>query len=294
LNERKFEDAKPSYEKALALDPKNAQLMAKLSRCYFNSDDFEKAYKYAEQAIEIDPTRFEAWVILGNRDYERDRYRDAEIKYNNALNNNPDYPFAYYNIALIYFYRDFKKAENYFQKAIQCAKNYYLGYVGLAELYKENNRLEEAYNLYKQAIAINPKVASIYISYAELLFQDQKYGEADNMCQKAALCDPLLPYEQNRIIKYYKQHPLYESFFEKYSDEQLLHFIRQDIPIIDELVEIIRNRKPLPPKIEYFPWFNRYQDLLTSVCEKYPSHTATQLLKKIEDQSLLKTTKIWM
>lgn len=78
-------------------------------------------------------------------------------KYLQALQINPNYAPAYYNIGVIFSETNlFEDALLYYSKAIEANKMYVEAYCNMGVIYKNTGRLEEAVAYYEKALALNP------------------------------------------------------------------------------------------------------------------------------------------
>jgi tetratricopeptide (TPR) repeat protein len=65
FDHQRYEEAAPHYEKALAKDPKNADVIVDAGVCYFNMGNLEKAKQYFQNAIKINDHHPNALYNLG-------------------------------------------------------------------------------------------------------------------------------------------------------------------------------------------------------------------------------------
>lgn len=101
----------------------------------------------------------EDYIYLGYLLEKIGRLKEAEEIYQKLIPLLPGEKLIYFNLGNVYFkMKEFKKAEEAYKKAIELDKNFADAYNNLAYLYfslKKN--LEEAKELVKKAIEINPK-----------------------------------------------------------------------------------------------------------------------------------------
>lgn len=72
-----------------------------------------------EEAVQVDPAYAEGYNGIGVSYYQADRYEEAEEHYKRALEANPAFPDAYYNLACLYALRgDKDKAFNYLRISV--------------------------------------------------------------------------------------------------------------------------------------------------------------------------------
>jgi tetratricopeptide (TPR) repeat protein len=85
----KYKEALSCYDKALELNPKNANAWINKGLYLYDFDRYEEAIKCYDKAIKIDPNLALAWAGKGASLYELKRYKEAKecIKRAKALSN---------------------------------------------------------------------------------------------------------------------------------------------------------------------------------------------------------------
>ena len=104
--------------KAVAKDPKFANVYSNRGNAYRDLKQYPNALKDYTMAIKLDPSHVKAYNNRGNIYYEQKKYQQALKDYNKCLQLNPNYRFAYVNRGLVYYQlknksracKDFKKA----------------------------------------------------------------------------------------------------------------------------------------------------------------------------------------
>jgi tetratricopeptide (TPR) repeat protein len=75
MEQKRLDDAKKDFEKALEIEPKYAPAASNLSAIYFKQKDYKKALEFAEKAIKSDPKYGSAYL---NRANAKEMLRDQE------------------------------------------------------------------------------------------------------------------------------------------------------------------------------------------------------------------------
>jgi superkiller protein 3 len=152
-----------------------------------------------EQAIALeanDPTYF---VALGDAYRATDDAIAAQEAYQSALalvEDNATIPV--YDLARVYFsigdfYADdgaIANAINAYQKAIDFAPNFPLGYVGMADMFVEMGEYRNANDYYKLAIELDPESSLIYTRLGLLLYAQGETELAMDAWRTAIDLDP--------------------------------------------------------------------------------------------------------
>jgi CRISPR-associated protein Csy1 len=149
-----------SVERALELDPRFVQAHHYLGILRGEAGDTVGAAAAFEQALRFDPGHARSWNNLGNAQRTLGRLEDAERSFARALASRPDYPLAAANLAEVQ--RDLgevERAEATLRQALSRAAGqtpYRPLLVLLAGLLRERGELDEAAQLYLQAIQAAP------------------------------------------------------------------------------------------------------------------------------------------
>lgn len=100
--QRKYEDAKTAYEKALDIEPKHAKTLGRTASFYVHRHRMDLALEFAIRAVTVQPDNPENHFILG-RAYEAvDNLDGAESAYLDALALDPEYELARYQLGIVY------------------------------------------------------------------------------------------------------------------------------------------------------------------------------------------------
>jgi len=104
--------------KAVAKDPKFANVYSNRGNAYRDLKQYPRALNDYNKAISLDPSHVKAYNNRGNIYYEQKKYQQALKDYNQCLRLKPNYTFAYINRGLVFYQlknksracKDFKKA----------------------------------------------------------------------------------------------------------------------------------------------------------------------------------------
>jgi tetratricopeptide (TPR) repeat protein len=114
LQQGKYDQAIPVFNKALALNPGYAEAYLNRGIAYRNKGQHDQAVSDYGKALQIDPRDARAYCNRGNALVEKGQYDNAISDYNKALEINPENAQVFYNRGLAYYFKfweDIKKAE---------------------------------------------------------------------------------------------------------------------------------------------------------------------------------------
>ncbi|CAK74901.1 unnamed protein product (macronuclear) [Paramecium tetraurelia] len=121
-----------------------------------------------------------AFAIKNHLEKSTDAYMRSLNIMQIALEISPNNTFTLFNIASTYYeMQDFTQAIIYYQKLIQVNKvSDYKAYFNLAMCYEKAGENQQALEMYKQSIRINPNFSSAVINYSNLLMLMSKQALA--------------------------------------------------------------------------------------------------------------------
>ncbi|KAG9335877.1 hypothetical protein JZ751_003534 [Albula glossodonta] len=159
------------FTSALKVNKNNAKLWNNVGHALENQNNYERALKYFLQATRVQPDDIGAHMNVGRTYKNLNRTNEAEEAYLIAKSLMPQViPGKKY--------------------ATRVAPNHLNVYINLANLIRANeSRLEEADQLYRQAISMRPDFKQAYISRGELLLKMNKPTEARDAYLRALELD---------------------------------------------------------------------------------------------------------
>ncbi|XP_075945746.1 protein O-mannosyl-transferase TMTC3 isoform X2 [Anarhichas minor] len=159
------------FTSALKVNKNNAKLWNNVGHALENQNNYAKALQYFLQATRVQPDDIGAHMNVGRTYKNLNKSREAEDAYLVAKSLMPQViPGKKY--------------------ATRVAPNHLNVYINLANLIRANeSRLEEADQLYRQAISMRPDFKQAYISRGELLLKMNKLTEARDAYLRALELD---------------------------------------------------------------------------------------------------------
>src|SRR5687767_3140586 len=93
FNSERFDDAVKWYEEALALTPNDVRVSAQLAMAYYYTNQTDRALQQLERAVKTDPKHAEAWLNLGFvRAFGKQDLNGAEQAWQQVLKVAPEAP----------------------------------------------------------------------------------------------------------------------------------------------------------------------------------------------------------
>jgi tetratricopeptide (TPR) repeat protein len=156
-----------------------------------DSENYAQAIENYQKAIQLNPEYADAYYNLGNALYRQGQLEQAIENYQKAIQLNPEYADAYYNlgIALSDHGQLAQAIENY-QKAIQLDPGKVLAYNNLGNALCKQGQLKRAIQNYQKAIQLNPEYALAYYNLGIALSDHGQLAQAIENYQKAIQLNP--------------------------------------------------------------------------------------------------------
>jgi tetratricopeptide (TPR) repeat protein len=224
LAQRDFATAASYYERALAIDPRDLEAIARLAECEAGLGELSKATALVDRAAAQFPDDsamqlLRAQVHLWARDYAA-----AGGFFNDLLARWPDDPGAVAGLGRTYAWQgDFKRALPYLEKAYGVSgdpevgrdlANAYLGLkrgkeaaalyekilpdlhpapdelAGAANAFMAAGDVERAKTLAQQALAADPQSRAAQLVLTDLAIKGHHFGEAETLLRRLAAANP--------------------------------------------------------------------------------------------------------
>jgi len=154
----------------------------------FKNKDLDKAVKYYEKAISIDPNYVDAYDNLGLVFRHKGNLEKAEFYYKKSIEIYPDGYVAHQNLAIVYgLQKLYDKALNEYETMIKIDPNDPEGYYGIANVYMTLGKFDFALENAKKALKLYEELNHPYIKDGQLLLGLIYYFSNDKINAKALL-----------------------------------------------------------------------------------------------------------
>ncbi|AIQ97403.1 tetratricopeptide repeat protein [Prochlorococcus sp. MIT 0801] len=264
----KSKEAEILFRKAIDLDPTKENAYYNLANVFRSLNRLKDAEIYIRKAIEIRPNFAEAHLSLANILRDLGKFNESEISLCSAIKFKPDFAEAHLNLGNIM--RDLGKLDEALisvRKSIDIKPGFAEAHLNLANILMDLGQLNNSEISTRKAIQYKPNYADAFCKLGNIFKEQGKYDEAILSYNKASKLEPKNP-------KYYSIQGLKVSDFYR---ENLLENI--------DLINIIEN----------CDWENS-KKLLEKICRNIPKYTKDYVNefiklwcdfgKKLVDQSL--------
>jgi len=160
----KYAEAINLYNKAIEKDPNNAYFGLDLTTIYINLRQWDKAIEICKRYTELYPNFATPFSYLGYIYMLQgtDKINEAKYYYEQAIDNKQWFrdvvsqASTYSNLAIIYVnMKQYDKAIEMFNKAVELRPDYKEGYLNLGRLYTMMNNVDKAIEMYERVLRID-------------------------------------------------------------------------------------------------------------------------------------------
>jgi tetratricopeptide (TPR) repeat protein len=218
LRERKlWQDSETVLRKAIHIYPSLPSLHQQLALLFFHRDDIEPkdSYERSREELEItikleeaDNESSSATHTLLGKTYELlEDYENARAEYQRALEIDPHYSEARYNLAILM--RDFiepSQRERILALLMQCADEDPEDFPTLRDLGWQlllSGQLDEAENYLQKALVLDDNDVSLHVYLGQLKWTQKDLIAAEMQFQRAVTIDPTIPFSHRLLGRFY-------------------------------------------------------------------------------------------
>jgi arylsulfatase A-like enzyme/predicted Zn-dependent protease len=168
--------------------------------------DYEKAIKAIEGIIASDPDIIDAYFSLGNIYFKQEKYKDAVVWFEKALERKPDDSLSAINIGLSYermgrFEEGEKFILGFIDQGFADSQLYFL----LANMKFIEKKFDEAIPYFEKCLSLNAESAASLNMLASICIVKEDYDRAEQYIQEALRLNPGLN------NSYYNRAQIYEK-----------------------------------------------------------------------------------
>ncbi|MCE9531155.1 MAG: tetratricopeptide repeat protein [Planctomycetes bacterium] len=178
--------AHAAFEKAAAIEPKNADYVAWRGYTFTRQNEIGRAERDADEALRLDPKNCWAWNVKGIISNSRNEQDDAIKHYETAIGYAPEVHYFYLNLCMVLTAKgNFDEAIKNANKAIDLKPTDSFGVYFRAHALAARGQSMDAMKDIDKAIEIDPKRGYYYRDRATLYIKLTQYDKALEDCQAA-------------------------------------------------------------------------------------------------------------
>ena len=201
LAHQKYSDAQHDAEEAMKRAPQSPAPYVQLGNIQFAQKRFAQSESFYRQALEKDSNSTEALSGLMNT-YLAQKQPDKAVSAANAQIAKAPANSNFYDLlgtVLFNAKKDYPAADAAFRKAVDLDKNNIDALEKLGKVQVQEGSVDQALALYQQSIKDNPREVRFYILAGELYEAKQNLDQAKQMYQQALNVSPDHPLASNNL-----------------------------------------------------------------------------------------------
>lgn len=233
------------YNKAIDRNPYGAKYWVGIAKCYFSSEEYEKALEAVDFGIAADESYSEAYIVRAHCMVQLGNSTEAIAMYKRALADKAlphEFGNLFSGLALMEENK-WEEAADFFEKGVEILRNtdekndMLLAdlYIKLGMCYVKTGKIAEAHNYIKRSIIIDPNNCETYITEGCIFIEEGKMEEGIRMWDKALQCDTSID-----TLEIIAEHSLrYELLSNSIFCFEQIKMIEPDYPDIDRQLAML-------------------------------------------------------
>jgi tetratricopeptide (TPR) repeat protein len=182
-----------AYQKALDIDSLDINNYLTLSQFYCDqgASGANKALKYSQKALQLDPNSSAAYRATGDIYYAQGIYGKAILNYQAAIKLTPNDADSYNNLGNAYFYQqDVDRAITSYEKAVQLDTTFAIAYNNVGACYYIKKDFTKAITDYQKAVKLDSTYSNAYKNLGNIYTSLKQYDKGILYYGKAINLDP--------------------------------------------------------------------------------------------------------
>lgn len=189
LLDGRTEEAMQLLDKALVLNPNNAEFYLNKGLGYLQKGQYAAAYDSCRKAIALNPNYPEAYLNIGVACVHQNDLDAAAMAYQKAIELSPNYAQAHYNLGnVVRAQGRSDSAVQFYRRALELRPNYAEAWLNLGNSLGSN--LQEAARCFERAAESNPNYAEAWLNLGNVL---TTLGRLDDACSVLRNCINVRP-----------------------------------------------------------------------------------------------------
>jgi tetratricopeptide (TPR) repeat protein len=161
---------KQAFDQMLAIGQNTPEFHLYLGKAWLAEDDTAKALEEFHAATAAKPDLALIHYFLGRTYLELRDYPNAKAELEKDIAIEPEFAYNYEDLGILYAQRDQPdKAEHYFREAVARNDQLVNSWFGLAKLYRDTGRYQEALAMLNRAEALAPQSGSVHYTRGQVL-----------------------------------------------------------------------------------------------------------------------------
>ena len=236
-----YEKALKYLEKAVEINPDGYITWNNMGHAYDDLKQYDKAISVYEKAVGIKPDYHQAWYAMGCAYANLEQYDKAISVYEKAVGIKPDYHVAWYTMGYAYAnLGQFGKAVSAYNRAVETSPTCYESWNNMGNAYDELKQFDKAVSAYEKAVEIKPDGHESLYNMAKTYAYLEDFSQSlmlFNKCLNSCKKKEILG--EGRFSNYFEffYDRLHMSFSKKEKSQYFI-FFKESLEIMKEHSEI--------------------------------------------------------
>ncbi len=216
MNRGEIDEALAEFEKALAIDPMNADALLNIGSLEAAQGRSAEAEHFVERALAVNPNSAAALAQLGEIQRDLGNVDEAVRLFQEAKAVDDSQPFVYLGLGdVLQRAGRYREAEEAFRRVLELDPDSFKARYNLGVTYANQGRLDEAERYYREALALNendPEAPKAMNNLGFIELQRNRVAEAVAWFEKAVALSPLhFESRYNLAVQYLAQNKIDEG-----------------------------------------------------------------------------------
>lgn len=201
----KWKDSETLYNHMLTINPNSPTILNAVGTVYYNDNKFDKSLEYYNKSVSINPSIGSTYIYLGAVYAAKEQNDEAISAYQKAIEfhkksiksgqTSVNQVYTYFNLGLIYKSENkLEMAQEMFEEAIKQNPNYIDASLELAITLNRLGKFDDAVSICKNIINKYPNTEAAYTYLGVILAENGQYKEAVSQISISLSKNPYYPY----------------------------------------------------------------------------------------------------
>jgi tetratricopeptide (TPR) repeat protein len=187
IEQRRFAEAKVELQRALLVEPANADASMNLANVFVRLERYDDAIAQYRHALRLNPNHFGGHYILGIALNDKGQHKEAAAHHRQALQLNPYHADAHNSLGVALLAQDeLDEAAACFHRALKLSPKLLEARNNLGNVLERQDKLDEAAHCYEEAARLDPSRGAA-INNLGMLFKRRGQLDAAMTCFEKAL-----------------------------------------------------------------------------------------------------------
>lgn len=191
FEKKEFGSAKIEFKNAIQIDPKYTEAVAMLGETLLKLGDTIGAFRTYARLAELDPDNIDAHFKLASFYLLAKQFENAKKEVDLVLNKEPDHINGLLlNATLLVQAQNLYDAAAAYERIIELDKSETRAYTGLSQVLARQGKPDEAEDILKQALALDPKAVNTRLILFGFYVNEKRFSDAEIQINEALAADP--------------------------------------------------------------------------------------------------------